>query len=516
MSGPDPRLARLADEWAIRDTLCRYWRGIDRRDPALVASTYHPGAYDDHGYFRGPVEDFVETLAPGVWAHFTGTMHFSGHVAVELDPASPDRARAESYAEAHHLRCEEDGRGSDLVYGLRYVDRFERRDGEWRIAHRVCTWDWSRLDRFAPIPLDAGYARGLHEGKDPVHAQPAGLGRPAEAGALLAKQACLDTLTRYTRGVDRCDPERVRSAYHPDAYDDHGGYQGDVEGFLAWVRPTVFESFDCTMHQLGNCLIEPDPERPGERAWAETYAVAHHVTSRGAESTDLIMGVRYLDRLEDRGEGWRIADRRMTFEWERVVSVGDQTPLPGFRVGRRDGTDPVLERPVAVAVPASIGVAADRAEILGVLLRYCRGVDRRDRELIRSAYHADAHDDHGVYQGGLEGFLDFVETEVWARLRITMHRLGQSLIEIEGDEAWAETPAVCHHVTSEAGRDVSDGVNGIRYLDRFERRDGVWRIARRELRWEWVRTDALEPLPEGWTAGVAGREDPACRMAEEA
>ena len=82
-------LDRLAAEWAIRDTLARYWRGIDRRDVALVESTYHAGAWDDHGYVKGPVEAFVATLAPSVWAHFERTQHFSGHIAVCLLYTSP-------------------------------------------------------------------------------------------------------------------------------------------------------------------------------------------------------------------------------------------------------------------------------------------------------------------------------------------------------------------------------------------------------------------------------------------
>ena len=121
------RWGRLADEWAIRDTLSRYWRGVDRRDEALVASTYHPHAYDDHGYFKGPVEGFIETLAPSVWAYFSKTQHFSGHIAIDFDEADPEIAYVESYAEAHHLRREDDGlaqaggeEGADGVSGRSY------------------------------------------------------------------------------------------------------------------------------------------------------------------------------------------------------------------------------------------------------------------------------------------------------------------------------------------------------------------------------------------------------------
>jgi len=502
----DARLKSLADEWAIRDTLARYWRGVDRRDAALVASTYHPGAYDDHGYYKGPVEGFVETLQPGVWNYFENTQHFSGHIAVELDPSDPDRARVESYAEAHHIRRQDDGGCQDLVYGLRYVDRFSRRNGEWRIANRVCTWDWARSDPTGGIPLPDTYYRGHHSKEDPVFAHPVSVGTHASPQGLIAKQACYDTLMRYARGVDRCDPELVRSTYHVDAYDDHGGYQGDAGGFVDWVKPTVMDTFSATMHKLGNCLIEVR----GNEAFAETYAVAHHVLGQLDEPSDMIMGVRYIDRLEDRGEGWKIAHRRMSFEWERNVSIGPQQEYEGFARGARDGSDPVLAlAPTAVAVPGSIDLVADRAEIYAVLVRYCRGVDRRDPEMIRSTYHPDAYDDHGTYKGDLDGFIEFVEKEVYSRFRTTMHKLGQALIEIDGDEATGETYAICHHVMAEDGRDVADSVMGIRYLDRFERRgDGEWRIARRELRWEWIRTDSLEPLDADWTLGIAGASDP--------
>lgn len=515
----DERWARLGDDRAIRDVLARYWRGIDRQDPELVLGTYHPGTFDDHGYYQGPVEGFVETLQPGVWSFFAKTQHFAGNL--QLDFVSPDRARAESYAVAHHIRRDPEAGDRDLVYGLRYVDDFERRGGEWRIARRVCAWDWHRVDPVGGIPLPPGYFRGHASKRDPVYAFPRPHGRRVDPDVLVAKQACQDTLMRYARGVDRCDPGLVRSAYHPDAWDDHGGYQGGVDGFIAWLKPTVFDAYDCTMHKLGNMLIEIGED--GRSAFAETYAVAHHVATRAADgASDLVMGVRYLDRLEDRGSGWKIAHRQMSFEWERSVEIGSQREYPGFLRGQRDGSDPVLAlgpraAGASVAVPAAYQAVLDRAEIDRQLVRYCRGIDRRDQGLVRSTYHPDAFDDHGTYKGDVEGFLDFVAKEVHARFRTTMHKLGQSLIEVEGDVARAESYAICHHVMAEpdpaaaapgATRDVADMVMGIRYVDRFERRAGEWRIARRELRWEWVRTDRLAPLDPAWTHGRSDARDP--------
>ncbi|MCA9512242.1 MAG: nuclear transport factor 2 family protein, partial [Myxococcales bacterium] len=332
------RLARAGDAQAIRDVLARYWRGVDRRDAALVASTYHPDAFDDHGYYQGPVDGFVASLEPGVWGYFENTQHFAGQIDVELDGDA--RARVESYAEAHHVRSEPDGARRDLVYGLRYVDRFEKRGGEWRIAHRICAWDWHRVDEHVGLPLPDSYFRGRHSHEDPVFAHPQRAGARVAPSDLAAKRACADVLMRYARGVDRCAPELVRSTYHADAYDDHGGYQGDADGFVAWVKPTVMDAFDVTMHELGNMLIEVD----GDRAFAETYAIAHHVGARAPAPADLVMGVRYVDRLERRGgEGaeWRIAHRAMSFEWERSAAIGSQAALAEGLRGARDGSDPV-------------------------------------------------------------------------------------------------------------------------------------------------------------------------------
>lgn len=143
----DERLARMMDQQEIRDVVYRYCRGIDRRDYDLVRSCYHPDATDDHGDFRGGVDDFIAYVQRGL-PRFERTMHFIGNVLIE--PVG-DRARAESYLVAyHHLRASSSKPERDFVAGLRYVDDFERRQGEWRIAARVCVFEWSRIDVVAP------------------------------------------------------------------------------------------------------------------------------------------------------------------------------------------------------------------------------------------------------------------------------------------------------------------------------------------------------------------------------
>jgi hypothetical protein len=122
--------------------ILRYARGIDRLDLDLVRSCYHSDAHDDHGSYQGDVEGFI-AMCESFLPRWTATQHFMGNMLIEVDG---DKARAETYAVAYHRRENDDGTGKDDVFGIRYVDRFERRRGEWRIAHRVVATEWRRVD----------------------------------------------------------------------------------------------------------------------------------------------------------------------------------------------------------------------------------------------------------------------------------------------------------------------------------------------------------------------------------
>jgi ketosteroid isomerase-like protein len=169
--GPDAgsrRMERALDQLEIRDVIYRYCRGIDRRDFELVRSCYHPDAIDDHGNFCGGRDEFVTYVSTRL-VRFERTMHVIGNVLIE--PVG-DQARAESYIVAYHrLAGEADGPARDLIVGLRYVDDFERRDGEWRIAARMCVFEWSRVDPVADgWTVSAAATFGRTDGTDPVFA----------------------------------------------------------------------------------------------------------------------------------------------------------------------------------------------------------------------------------------------------------------------------------------------------------------------------------------------------------
>ncbi len=139
----DAELRRVVDQLAIRDLIFRYARGIDRRDFDLVRSCYHQDAIDDHGSYHGDVEGFIAYLSqnPGGSER---SMHFLGNQLIEIDG---ETAHAETYCVAFFRRSAvEDRPATDVYIWLRYLDRIERRDGPWKIAHRVCAFDWSRQD----------------------------------------------------------------------------------------------------------------------------------------------------------------------------------------------------------------------------------------------------------------------------------------------------------------------------------------------------------------------------------
>lgn len=153
-----------------------------------------------------------------------------------------------------------------------------------------------------------------------------------------------------------------------------------------------------------------------------------------------------------------------------------------------------------------------RCEITDVLYRYCRGIDRRDFDLVRSCYHPDATEDHGDYLGDIEGFVTRTARNL-ARCERTMHLIGNVLIDVDGEVARSEAYALAYHRLPAVGegRGARDRVVGLRYLDVFARRGGRWLIASRRCACEWTRTDPVTPgfdFPAGWLRGSTGHDDP--------
>jgi 3-phenylpropionate/cinnamic acid dioxygenase small subunit len=137
------------------------------------------------------------------------------------------------------------------------------------------------------------------------------------------------------------------------------------------------------------------------------------------------------------------------------------------------------------------------SEIRDVHLRYCRGVDRMDWDLVRACYHPDATDDHGAFKGTIDEFLAWVSVAL-EKYEVTTHFVGNQLVEVSGDKAWAEHYGRIYHRRAAVGSDpAEDFIVNVRYVDAMELRSGQWRIARRVVIVDSARRD---PVTAAWLA----------------
>lgn len=132
--------------------------------------------------------------------------------------------------------------------------------------------------------------------------------------------------------------------------------------------------------------------------------------------------------------------------------------------------------------PVKLQMLIDREEIRDATLRYTRGLDRHETDLLISAYHPDARDDHGGFIGTREEFAEVnnaLHAKHWVRHQ---HHMTNQVIEIEGDSAHCESYIIVNLVRESGIVDMA----GSRYVDRLERRDGVWAITDRVCILEWA------------------------------
>lgn len=151
----------------------------------------------------------------------------------------------------------------------------------------------------------------------------------------------------------------------------------------------------------------------------------------------------------------------------------------------------------------------DRAAITDALLTYAHAVDRQDFALARSCYHPDAVDDHGRYHGDLDGLIAFFET-LGPLLRATTHQMGPPWIHLDGDVALVQTYCLYRREMHDAPPEQAV-MQGLRYLDRFERRKGHWAVAHRRIVLDWEQSGAVPPAPPSggtWSRGAQGVDDP--------
>lgn len=161
---------------------------------------------------------------------------------------------------------------------------------------------------------------------------------PDALARLLDRQALLDLVTAYFRGVDRCDFELLRSLYHPDAIDDHGElFCGPADAYVDWLGE-VLPRLDATLHHMGSAAFALD----GDRAEGEVQVMGYHRTKPPEPLREIFTAGRYLDVYERREGVWRFRKRTMVNDWvhTRPLNQADYDEFHTGHKGRNGEGDP--------------------------------------------------------------------------------------------------------------------------------------------------------------------------------
>jgi len=165
---------RLEDREAIRDVIAAYAHAIDRRRWDMIPQLFHDDATFGFGLVEGGWQDFLGQ-AQAIIDPCTATQHQLGQTQFGFE--GRDLCHTETYFTAMHTIpagypmadvFPDKGRIYSAVIAGRYVDRFEKRNGEWRIAQRNGLYDWREFREVQGVDLSAfpEGATGFHDDRD--------------------------------------------------------------------------------------------------------------------------------------------------------------------------------------------------------------------------------------------------------------------------------------------------------------------------------------------------------------
>ncbi len=166
-------LDELEARTEIEDALKRFARAVDRQDWALARTLYHDGAFDDHGFFKGAPDPFLAHIAK-THAHQDHSMHFNTNVMIEFTAA--DKAFVETYVlvlqrfRPGAANVPAGSAGMRVLASARYLDRFARRNGGWRVDHRTLVFgDMQAEPMKEPSKFPPEFAVQVHGMDDPLY-----------------------------------------------------------------------------------------------------------------------------------------------------------------------------------------------------------------------------------------------------------------------------------------------------------------------------------------------------------
>jgi hypothetical protein len=157
---------KAEDFIAIEQALYRYCHGVDRGRAEIAKSCFWPEATDHHGDFDGPVFELIDRVVERSAAYPYMMQHHLTNIMISIED---DRANVESYFLAQNPVRGQDDSFILMFMGGRYLDRFERRNGEWKSAKREVVIDWAKHLDGAPWPRQAVFASPGRGDADATH-----------------------------------------------------------------------------------------------------------------------------------------------------------------------------------------------------------------------------------------------------------------------------------------------------------------------------------------------------------
>jgi hypothetical protein len=350
------------------------------------------------------------------------------------------------------------------------------------------------------------------------------LTRDAALEELASKTEIAGVLSTHSRGVDRADGNLLASAYHPDAGVDYSFFAGPASNLVSMLAGAQ-KGQPVTLHRTSNMWIKVR----GKQARSESYVLAYMEHLADPLGTQRWVGGRYLDALERRDGEWRLSHRKyvMDFNINRPSTTNWQEPTvalahfaPRGGQGAADAGRTLLAHYAAgfksqensnVASEhsdARIDQALSKQALHDLGVAYARAVDRADASLMASVFHEDATVVTGVFNGNAAEYAVKIVDYVRANIERCFHSLANEWYEVRGDDAVGESYVIAN--TTAGGRDT---LIGGRYIDSYQRRNGVWKIKARTFVVDWTNTQPTSYETGGMYAaltarGCYGKNDP--------
>ncbi len=137
--------------------------------------------------------------------------------------------------------------------------------------------------------------------------------------ALIDKEEIRDLLRRYSRSLDRCDAELMKSLFHPDAKFEHADhFSGSADEFADYAV-----EFLSTLGPLAHYLCNSHIVLDGDTAYGESYGFALQRAEADGKSFESLVGARMLDVYERREGVWKILHRRTLVDWNLDIDTNE-------------------------------------------------------------------------------------------------------------------------------------------------------------------------------------------------